>query len=98
MEDVIALVKSLKETDFNVPEAFPKYQAERQPILEKLASAAFTSALWYEHFGEHMALAPWEFALSYITRTGRLTADKIRIMSPQFAAGLEAHGLNCEGD
>ena len=35
MEDVIALVKALKETDFNVPEAFPKYQAERQPILDK---------------------------------------------------------------
>ena len=96
MEDVIALVKALKETDFNVPEAFPKYQAERQPILDKLASAALTSAVWYERFGEHMALPPWEFARSYITRTGRLTVDKIRKMSPQFAAGLEEHGLNIE--
>lgn len=96
MEDVIALVTALRETDFNLSNALPMYQAERQPILEKLVNAASSSAHWYERFGEHMSLTPWEFALSYITRAGRLTREKIRMTSPKFAAGLEARGITVE--
>ena len=96
MEDVIALVKALRDTEFNVSKALPKYQAERQPILEKLMNAASSSVLWYESFGKHMSLTPWEFALSYITRAGRLRNEIIQMTSPKFAAGLEAHGIIIE--
>lgn len=93
MEDVIALVRALKAVDGDVAKALPLYQQQRQPIMEKLCTAATTSALWYERFGEHMQLEPWELARSYIMRSNRLTASQIREMSPQFAAGLEAHGI-----
>jgi 2-polyprenyl-6-methoxyphenol hydroxylase-like FAD-dependent oxidoreductase len=84
MEDVVALVDALKALDFNVEQALPAYQAARQPVLEKLTRAALTSAQWYESFGEHMALSPWEFCKSYILRSQRLSPETIRRMSPKF--------------
>jgi hypothetical protein len=41
-----------------------------------------------------MLLAPLEFAMSYITRSGRVDMDRLRATSPRFAADYEAgdHG------
>ena len=96
MEDVIALVNALEEEDFNLSEALPNYQAERQPAVQKLAQAALNSAKWYESFAEHMDLSPWKFACSYIARTGRINSEKIRMISPIFAAAIADRGLDIE--
>lgn len=96
LEDVIALVQALKENDFDVARALPAYQAARQPVLETLTKAARTSAAWYERFGEHMALEPWPFALSYIRRAGRLDSARLRSLAPRFVSALEDHGLGLE--
>ncbi len=98
LEDVIALVKALKETEFDYSKAFVKYQQERQVVLDKLVSAALMSARWYENFAEHMGLSPWEFAYSYITRSGRISGEKLRQMSPKFAAELESRGIRIDSD
>ena len=81
MEDVIALVDALKENDFDVTKALPAYQEKRQPVLTKLTAAALSSALWYENFGEHMALDPWELARSYALRSGRLSIGRRKNIS-----------------
>ncbi|HEY5279077.1 MAG TPA: monooxygenase, partial [Pseudolabrys sp.] len=47
------------------------------------------SADWYEHFGAHMKLAPLDFAMSYITRSGRVDLERLRKLSPRFAARYE---------
>ena len=96
MEDVIALVRALDNAGFRVEDALPEYQAVRKPILDKLSCAADNSAHWYERFGEHMALKPWTFACSYITRSGRISSDKLREMSPRFSAALKSRGLRIE--
>lgn len=93
LEDVIALVKALAATGFDITKGFAKYQQERQVVLDKLAVAALRSARWYENFAEHMSLSPWEFAYSYITRSGRISAEKLRQMSPNFASELESRGV-----
>ncbi len=93
LEDVIALVKALEKTGFDISRAFPKYQSQRQAVLGKLTDAALKSAQWYEHFAEHMNLSPWEFAYSYITRSGRISSDKLRKSSPKFASELEIRGI-----
>ncbi|MFM2422829.1 MAG: hypothetical protein RL291_1359 [Pseudomonadota bacterium] len=90
LEDVIALVAALQRNDFDVAKALPYYEANRRPIVEKLVYAADTSAQWYEDFGAHMKLAPWEFAWSYIQRSGRVDIERLRRMSPKFVAGFEA--------
>jgi 2-polyprenyl-6-methoxyphenol hydroxylase-like FAD-dependent oxidoreductase len=89
IEDAIALVKAL-EAELNIPAALDRYQAERQPIVKKLVTAARTSADWYERFPEHMRLDLMDFAHSYITRSGRIDDARLRAMSPAFMARYEA--------
>jgi 2-polyprenyl-6-methoxyphenol hydroxylase-like FAD-dependent oxidoreductase len=89
IEDAIALVKAL-EAEPNIPAALDRYQAERQPIVKKLVTAARTSADWYERFPEHMRLDLMDFAHSYITRSGRIDDARLRAMSPAFMARYEA--------
>ena len=96
LEDVIALVKALKANQFDLPKSFQSYQHQREAVLDKLAGAALKSAKWYENFVEHMELDPWEFAYSYITRSGRISADHLRRMSPKFVAQLEARGFSID--
>jgi 2-polyprenyl-6-methoxyphenol hydroxylase-like FAD-dependent oxidoreductase len=90
MEDVIALVRALEAEPGNLSAGLKRYEAERRPIVETLVAAAKASADWYEHFAEHMRLAPLEFAMSYITRSGRVDRARLRRMSPAFCARYEA--------
>jgi benzoate-CoA ligase family protein len=90
LEDVIALVAALTENSFDVARALPAYEARRRPIVEKLVTAARASATWYEGFPQHMQLPPWELAWSYIQRSGRIDAEKLRAVAPHFVAGYEA--------
>jgi 2-polyprenyl-6-methoxyphenol hydroxylase-like FAD-dependent oxidoreductase len=89
IEDAIALVKALEAED-DIAAALARYQAERQPIVKKLVTAARTSADWYENFSEHMKLDLMDFAYSYITRSGRIDHARLRAMSPKFMARYEA--------
>jgi 2-polyprenyl-6-methoxyphenol hydroxylase-like FAD-dependent oxidoreductase len=88
IEDAIALVKAL-EAETDVAGALQRYQAGRKPIVQKLVTAARTSAEWYEHFSEHMKLAVMDFAFGYITRSGRIDHGRLRAMSPVFMARYE---------
>jgi 2-polyprenyl-6-methoxyphenol hydroxylase-like FAD-dependent oxidoreductase len=88
MEDAIALDEALA-THADVSEALASYEAARRPILEKLVAGANGSAHWYEHFADHMRLAPVDFAMSYITRSGRIDLERLRKLSPNFVARYE---------
>ena len=89
IEDAIALVKGL-EAERDISAGLARYQAERQPIVKKLVTAARTSADWYEKFPAHMKLGLMDFAYSYITRSGRIDDARLRAMSPSFMARYEA--------
>ena len=89
MEDAIALDKALAEHSADIGTALAVYETTRRPILEKLLAGANGSALWYEHFAEHMKLAPADFAMSYVTRSGRVDIDRLRKLSPRFVACYE---------
>ena len=89
MEDAIALDKALAAHSADIGTALAVYETTRRPILEKLLAGANGSALWYEHFTEHMKLAPADFAMSYVTRSGRVDIDRLRKLSPRFVACYE---------
>ena len=89
IEDAIALTKAL-ESEAGIPAALARYERERKPIVQKLVTAARTSAGWYEHFPEHMKLDLMDFTFGYITRSGRIDMTRLRAMSPQFMARYEA--------
>ncbi|BAM92918.1 putative Aromatic-ring hydroxylase [Bradyrhizobium oligotrophicum S58] len=89
IEDAIALAKAL-DTESSLSDGLARYQAERQPIVKKLVTAARTSADWYESFPVHMKLDLMDFAYSYITRSGRIDDNRLRAMAPQFMARYAA--------
>ena len=89
MEDAIALAKALRVHD-TLDEALAAFEAERKPVAWKIVDAANTSALWYDSFAEKMAMAPLDFAFDYITRSGRVDMERLRLLAPQFAAAYEA--------
>jgi len=96
LEDVISLVSALREHDWNLSTGLPAYQAARQPIHDKIAHAGRCSARWYEDFGQHMQLDPWYFALSYMRRAGRIDANRLGHMAPQFAADLTSRQIDLD--
>jgi 2-polyprenyl-6-methoxyphenol hydroxylase-like FAD-dependent oxidoreductase len=96
IEDAISLVRAL-EAETDIPAALARYEAERKPIVQKLVTAARTSADWYEKFPEHMKLGLMDFAYSYITRSGRIDDARLRTMSPEFMARYEANRRPGEG-
>jgi 2-polyprenyl-6-methoxyphenol hydroxylase-like FAD-dependent oxidoreductase len=89
MEDAIALDRALAEHGDDPAAALPAFEAARRPIVEKLVTGANASAAWYEHFADHMALAPVDFAMSYITRSGRIDIERLRKLSPRFVDRYE---------
>jgi 2-polyprenyl-6-methoxyphenol hydroxylase-like FAD-dependent oxidoreductase len=84
MEDAIALEKSLTAHSGDIAAALEDYQQSRRPVVEKLVAAANASAAWYERFPEHMALAPIDLVMSYVTRSGRIELERLRRISPGF--------------
>jgi 2-polyprenyl-6-methoxyphenol hydroxylase-like FAD-dependent oxidoreductase len=91
LEDALALVKALEAEPGDLGAALARYEAERRPIVEKLVAASKRSAVWYERFAGHMALAPLDLAMSYITRSDRIGEDRLKAMCPGFMARYAAH-------
>jgi 2-polyprenyl-6-methoxyphenol hydroxylase-like FAD-dependent oxidoreductase len=95
IEDAIALDKALAAHGDDIDAALAAYETGRRPILEKLVAGANGSAHWYEHFSEHMQLDPTDFAMNYVTRSGRIDLERLRKLSPGFVARYEcAHAKN----
>lgn len=89
MEDALALARALESQAWDIPAGLAAYEEMRKPAVAKLIAAANASAEWYEHFADHMRLSPLDFAMSYITRSGRVDAERLRRTSPEFMAAYE---------
>ncbi len=85
MEDAIALATALREYP-DIADALADYQARRKPVLDKILAGADKSAAWYEAFSQHMDLDPYEFAMNYIGRSGRVDPARLERMAPGFMA------------
>lgn len=96
MEDAIALDRALAIGGNNIPAALRSFESARRPILEKLVAGANGSATWYEGFAGHMQLAPVDFAMSYIMRSGRIDLDRLRMLSPRFVERFERTSVSGE--
>lgn len=86
MEDAIALERALHESGDEIDKALPAFEAARRPVVQKIVKGALASAAWYENFAGYMELAPLDFAMSYIQRSGRVDIERLRKLSPAFVA------------
>lgn len=89
-EDAIALERAFAERGDDVPRALESFERERRPVVEKLLAAANASSYWYEKFPEKMDLEPWQLAYDYMTRSGRMTDERLRALAPKFMARVDA--------
>ena len=85
-EDAIALDRAFGEAGADVPGALAVFERERRPIVEKIVAAANASSFWYERLAEKMQLQPWQLAYDYMTRSGRMTDERLSELSPKFMA------------
>jgi 2-polyprenyl-6-methoxyphenol hydroxylase-like FAD-dependent oxidoreductase len=89
-EDAIALDRACAEHGADVPGALAAFERERRPIVEKLLTAASASSGWYETFPERMRrLDAVGLAHDYMTRSGRMTDDRLRQLAPRFMARVD---------
>ena len=94
MEDANALAAALDESGGRVADGLERFEAARRPVVDKLLAGAAGSWSWYERFADRMHLTAPEFAYDYMTRSGRVSDERLRTIAPRFmrrlAAGREA--------
>lgn len=91
MLDAVALARAFEETDDDVPAALARFRALRLPGMKKIWDAANRSMRWYEEMDERVpSLNATEFAYDYMTRTGRLSHERLRMLDPRLASAYEA--------
>ena len=91
MEDAIALHTAIEASDGNVSDVLPAFESARRPVVEKLLGAANSSARWYERMADRMHLSPYAFAHDYMTRTGRVSDDRLCKIAPRFMTRYTDH-------
>jgi 2-polyprenyl-6-methoxyphenol hydroxylase-like FAD-dependent oxidoreductase len=89
-EDAIALDRAFGEAGEDAPRALEAFERERRPVVEKILTAAYASSHWYERLREKMTLEPWQLAYDYMTRSGRMSDERLREIAPKFMARVEA--------
>jgi anthraniloyl-CoA monooxygenase len=88
LEDSIALAKCFAERP-DVAKALPEFERTRRPVVEALQDAAFSSLLALENIAEDWNLDPLPFAYKLMTRSGRVTHEKLKRRDPEFAGAYE---------
>jgi 2-polyprenyl-6-methoxyphenol hydroxylase-like FAD-dependent oxidoreductase len=89
-EDAIALDRAFAEAGDDAARALAAFERERRPVVEKIVTAANASSYWYERLAEKMQLRPWQLAYDYMTRSGRMTDERLRELSPNFMVHVDA--------
>jgi 2-polyprenyl-6-methoxyphenol hydroxylase-like FAD-dependent oxidoreductase len=89
MDDALALGDALTREPDDRERALAIFRASREPAKQRLIAACDRSIAWYERFGEKLdALEPTQFVFDFMTRTGRLTEERL---FDEFPAFMERH-------
>lgn len=85
LEDAIALADAFGE-HADPAAALPHFEAARRPRVEQLQLAAADSLRWFENMGDYIHLDPLPFAVEAMTRSNRVSLEKLRQRDPAFVA------------
>ena len=89
MEDSIALADAFAKFP-EIQNALPEYQRARKPVVDRFQTAALRSLTWLENVQKQMHLEPLPFAYRLMTRSQRVSAQRIQNADPEFAARYAA--------
>jgi hypothetical protein len=95
MDDAIALAEALTADgdDASVPatQRLQNFMQARGPEKAKLIDASQKSYHWYENVAEWMhCYTPLEFVHAFMTRTGRVSDERLALSYPELFAQIEA--------
>ena len=100
MEDAIALAQALTEpvatgeAELSALARLQRFAQTRGPDKDKLLNASRKSYLWYEHFGDWMRrYSPYGFIHAFMTRTGRLSEERLAQQYPALFEQFQREGL-----
>jgi anthraniloyl-CoA monooxygenase len=91
LEDAISLFNELLQTEsgITIKEALVNYEADRKPKVEEYQQFAYDSLLLFENLKKYMHLPPIEMAYKMMTRSKKLTHEKLRQRDPEFVRKFE---------
>ncbi|HEX2130449.1 MAG TPA: FAD-dependent monooxygenase [Actinophytocola sp.] len=90
MEDAIALANGFVRHPSDVERALVDYELERQPVVERFQQAAGDSAAYFGRVGHYQDLAPIQFAVNLLTRSGRISHANLTQRDPHLIRVLDA--------
>jgi benzoate-CoA ligase family protein len=90
-DDAIALAGAFETVDASPRAVLAQFERVRRPVVEKIVEAANQSSYWYERLSDKMSLLPWQLAYDYMTRSGRMSDERLREQAPQFMQLVDAH-------
>lgn len=94
MEDAVALAEALRQRQEDVGGALESYVASRKPAKQRLIRASEASYNWYERVREWMRIeSPHEFVYRFMTRTGRVDRDRLKLQYPDLVREMEEAGV-----
>jgi anthraniloyl-CoA monooxygenase len=89
MEDAIALVSALQESD-DLASALTAYTALRRPAVTRIQDIAERSRRWWDSFSERLDLPVEQLLVAYMSRAGNVPLDRFAGGSPEVVhAALE---------
>lgn len=83
MEDAAALAAAVVEAN-SVEQALPRFVETRSAGRAMFGEAAERSFRWYENVAEHMRQSKLPFIHDFLTRTGRISDERLSRYAPQF--------------
>jgi benzoate-CoA ligase family protein len=89
-DDAIFLARAFEAAGDGVAAALDRFEQSRRPIVEKLVAAANQSSYWYERLADKMRLEPWQVGHDYMTRSGRMSDERLRLEAPRFMDLVDA--------
>ncbi|MFC5142748.1 FAD-dependent monooxygenase [Actinomycetospora rhizophila] len=84
MEDAIALITALGETD-DLETALTAYEEARRPAVTRLQDIAERSRRWWETFPERLDLPVEQLLVAYMSRAGNVPLDRFAAGTPDVA-------------
>lgn len=91
MEDSFALFDALVAEECHVARALARFSEARRAKRDAFAAAAEASFNWYEEMDTHMHAPLLDFVHDFLTRTGRVDAERLGLYSPGFAEQYQAY-------
>jgi len=83
-------VAAFETVEGPVPAILAQFEQARRPVVEKLLKAANRSSYWYERLSDKMSLQPRQLAYDYMTRSGRMSDERLREEAPRFMRAVDA--------